>query len=541
MATFWGIVCVAQTQAAVVPGRLIVKFKPAAYEQVVQITPTIRTQGVTAAKTLSVGLVGVDKLNVQHKAASMYRVFPYAGKHEAMQQKFGLHLWYAIILDEGFDPYDVAKKYIADNDIEWAEPMPVVQHVHNTVVSPSANPVAPTAAFPNDPYYSLQWHYNNTGQTGGTSGMDIRLPQAWEITKGNPRVIVGVVDSGVDIGHDDLKDNLWVNEAERDGTPDVDDDNNGYIDDIHGFNFTSGSGYDPNQQPLYGPAPIVASKHGTHVAGTIAAATNNATGVSGIAGGDGVNQGARLMVCQIMTDDATVAGYILAAIAYAANNGAVILQNSWTIGAQPDEAILTAIKYFITVSGNAIDENNKLTPLPDTPMNGGIVIFGAGNDNTSSKSYPASHDEVLAVAATNHYGRRSWYSNYGDWVDISAPGGDTQEMLIGGIGGIASTYPNNTYVYEQGTSMACPHVSGVAALVLSRYGSGTYTPAMLRERLLATTTPLPGTEPEIGGMGAGLVNAYKALMPVITVGELKAQSKTYDGTTAATLTFDLCI
>jgi gliding motility-associated-like protein len=499
----------AQPRAEVVSGRLIVKFKSAAYAQAVQAHPVMRTQGVTAAKTLSVGLAGVDRLNEQHKAVSMYRLFPYAGKHEAMQQKFGLHLWYAIVIDEGFDPRSVAEKYVADNDIEWAEPMPVVRNVNDGFTSAGANGIAQTTAFPDDPHYSKQWHYENTGQTGGIAGMDIRLPQAWNITKGNPQVIVGIVDSGVDITHDDLKGSLWVNVPERDGTPGVDDDNNGYIDDIHGFNFTSGYGFNPNQQP-YGPAPVVASEHGTHVAGTIAATTNNAIGVAGIAGGDGASQGARLMVCQTMTDTEK-SGYITAAMAYAANNGAVILQNSWSID-EPSASIREAIRYFIAAAGHIVNEPGL---RPNTPMDGGIVIFAAGNDNMSAKTYPAAYDEVLAVAATNHYGRRSYYSNYGDWVDVSAPGGDMQEKTAGGV---YSTLPGNQYGYNQGTSMACPHVSGVAALVLSRHGSETYTPDLLYNQLLATATPLLD-EPQYqsGRMGAGLVNAFKAVSDIVKI------------------------
>jgi gliding motility-associated-like protein len=486
-----------------VPGRLIVKFKPDAYEQAAQSRPAMRTQGVTATKTLSVGLAGIDKLNEQHKAVSMYRLFPYAGKHEAMQQKFGLHLWYAIVLDEGFDPRDVAEKYSKDNNIEWAEPMPVLRSVHDSFAPDDATGVTPTATFPDDPQYNQQWHYENTGQTGGTPGMDIRLPQAWNITKGSPDVIVGIVDSGVDIEHEDLKGNLWINTAERDGTPGVDDDNNGYIDDIHGFNFVDGGGYNPYQTPPYGPAPIITSNHGTHVAGTIAAATNNGLGVAGIAGGDGVNQGALLMVCQMMTNDVNQGGYVGAAIVYAANNGAVILQNSWS--SSNSASILTAIDYFIANAGYT----------PGTPMKGGIVIFAAGNDNTSVEEFPASYPKVMAVAATNHYGRIAHYSNYGSWVDITAPGGDIEERNSGGV---RSTYPGNQYRNSQGTSMACPHVSGVAALVLSKFGSENYTPEMLRERLLLTATPLPD-EPRYmnGQMGAGLVNAFQALSDLVAV------------------------
>jgi gliding motility-associated-like protein len=476
----------------------------------------MRTQGVTAAKTLSVGLAGIDKLNEQHKAVSMYRLFPYAGKHEAMQQKFGLHLWYAIILDEGFDPRAVAEKYSKDNDIEWAEPMPVLRSVHDSFAFGDVADMTPTATFPNDPRYNEQWHYENTGQTDGTPGVDIRLPQAWNITKGSPDVIVGIVDSGVDIEHEDLKDNLWVNTAERDGTTGVDDDNNGYIDDIHGFNFVSGF-FNPDRQP-YASKNIVASEHGTHVAGTIAAATNNGIGVAGIAGGDNGSGGARIMVCQTMTDEIK-SGYITAAIAYAANNGAVILQNSWGIDA-PSSSIREALQYFIEVAGKTDGASGHLIPRPGTPMSGGIVIFAAGNDASSAMTYPASYDEVLAVAAVTNQGKRAYYSDYGNWVDISAPGGDYYNTGATRVDSrtILSTLPGNNYGWMQGTSMACPHVSGVAALVLSKFGSENYTPELLRERLLLTATPLPDEPRYVSGhMGAGSVDAFKALSDFVAV------------------------
>jgi len=149
-------------------------------------------------------------------------------------------------------------------------------------------------------------------------------------------------------------------------------------------------------------------------------------------------------------------------------------------------------------------------------MVGGIVIFAAGNDRKDDKWYPAYFDNVLAVAATNHYGRLAWYSNFGNWIDISAPGGDTDETGKSRTGGIFSTsYRENDedyYEYLQGTSMACPHVSGVAALILSVYGSESYTPDMLRSKLLCSATPLGKFDPaNASKMGAGLVNASAAL------------------------------
>ena len=480
----------AQGREKIIPGKILVKFKTAPYEQVIKAQPQLKTQGITAMQPLSLGLPGIDALNRTYNATRMRRVFPHAGNYEARHRQHGLHLWYELTIDDSFNPVEVSAQYDQDAHIERAEPAPVIAH--------AAEP------FPDDPHYGKQWHYENTGQTGGTAGMDIRLPQAWEKTTGDPRVIVAVVDGGVDYTHEDLQANIWTNPGEIPGDG-IDNDDNGFIDDMYGFNFVVDAGINTDNPP-YGPGPVTPEEHGTHVAGTIAAATNNGTGVAGIAGGDGASGGARIMSCQTM-DDSDKGAYIGTAIAYAADNGAVILQNSWSLTSGPSESVHEAITYFIKCAGTRDEACSA--PLSGTPMKGGIVIFAAGNENTADATYPAYYDEVIAVAATNHYGRRSWYSNYGNWVDISAPGGDTVEKAAGGI---ASTTPQNKYMYMQGTSMACPHVSGVAALVLSRFGSETYTPIMLRKQLLKSVNPLPN-EPryQSGQMGAGLVDAFKAV------------------------------
>jgi gliding motility-associated-like protein len=500
------LLCMAQDRGKTIPGKILIKFKTAPHEQIIQAQPQLATQGVTATQPLSLGLASIDALNREYKATRMQRVFLPAGKHEERHQRHGLHLWYELTINEALDPVAVSEQYGKDAYIEWAEPAPVIQY--------AADP------FPNDPSYAKQWHYNNTGQASGTTGMDIRLPQAWEKTTGDPRVIVAVVDGGVDYAHQDLNANMWRNTGEIPGNG-IDDDGNGFIDDVYGFNFISGRGLNPDIKP-YGPAPITADRHGTHVAGTIAAATNNGIGVAGIAGGDGTHQGARIMSCQVIEENTDA--YINAAIVYAADNGAVILQNSWSLTSGSGESVRAAIKYFIRCAGTIDD--NCTQPAPGTPMKGGIAIFAAGNENTSTPTYtyPTYYDEVVTVAAVNNKGRRAYYSNYGDWVDVSAPGGDY--FNTGYEGGatavesrtVLSTLPGNDYGWMQGTSMACPHVSGVAALALSRYGSETYTPDMLRDRLLLATTPLPDEPRYLSGqMGSGLVNAFQAVSDFVAV------------------------
>ncbi|MDR1673192.1 MAG: S8 family serine peptidase, partial [Bacteroidales bacterium] len=201
----------------------------------------------------------------------------------------------------------------------------------------------------------------------------------------------------------------------------------------------------------------------------------------------------------------------------AADNGAVIAQNSWGYDDPRSyhSSDIEAINYFIAEAGR--DENGN--PRSGTPMTGGIVIFAAGNGRkgvnvgTDERWYPAYYDNVVAVGAVNHYGKRSYYSNYGSWVDIAAPGGDTNEKITGGI--YSASYLENDvhhYEYMQGTSMACPQVSGVAALILAVYGNEQFTPEMLCARLLKSATPLNlfGSG-NISGLGSGLLNAEQAV------------------------------
>jgi gliding motility-associated-like protein len=222
------------------------------------------------------------------------------------------------------------------------------------------------------------------------------------------------------------------------------------------------------------------------------------------------------MSCQIF-DNSEDNGNIAQAIIYAADNGAVICQNSWGYE-NPNEynaADLTAIQYFINNAGKGPDGNAR----PGTKMKGGLVIFAAGNDNSNDKWYPAYLDYVTAVSAIGYNGKKAYYSNYGSWVDIAAPGGDANHGMKGGT--ILSTIPTSStysnkesagYGWMQGTSMACPHVSGVAALILSRYGNPDYTPDMLRERLIDSTRSLSSYDPTYASrLGKGLLDAEKAL------------------------------
>jgi subtilisin family serine protease len=329
------------------------------------------------------------------------------------------------------------------------------------------------------------------------AGADINLFNAWDYTTGSPEVVVAIIDGGIDYTHEDIAANMWVNQSEGNGTPSVDDDNNGFKDDIHGYNFVANIG------------KLVPNDHGTHVAGVIAAVTNNGKGVSGIAGGNGQSgSGVRLMSCQIFVDEddpySENAGQNGApAIKYAADNGAVICQNSWgypTLTEIPasDKA---AIDYFIQYAG--IDESGRQTGA----MRGGIVIFAAGNENRAVAA-PANYEKVVAVSSIAPDFRKAYYSNFGSWIDLAAPGGDVQSF--GNKGTILSTIVDG-YGYMQGTSMACPHVSGVAALVLSYYKGSGYNPDMLRARLENGATNIDGYNSSYKGTIGKLVNAHASL------------------------------
>jgi subtilisin family serine protease len=449
----------------------------------VKFSPTMASRLDRASITKSasgyaqMGIAAVDQLNTQFKASSMKRVFRPAGKYEAKHRKYGLHLWYEVKVSTAADVQSVVARYSQTAEIQKAEPVLAKRF------SDDPSPMAPIrrekklTGPPNDPRYPEQWHYNNTGQGGGTPGADIKLPQAWAIETGKSTVIVAVTDGGIQVNHPDLAANMWVNTNEIPGN-NIDDDNNGYVDDINGYGFGDNSG------------TIAPDEHGTHVGGTVAAVNNNGVGVAGVAGGSGNGDGVRLMSCAAFGANNT--GGFEDTYTYAADNGAVISQNSWgyTDVEVFEQAVLDAIDYFIAEAGK--DENGN----PTGPMQGGIVIFAAGNSGADGKWYPGYYEPVIAVAGSDRNDKPYTNSNRGTWVELAAP-----------AVGVLSTVNGSSYGTLTGTSMACPHVSGTAALIISKF-SGSITPAQVRDRLINTTDKVPTLPATYGN---GRLNAFNAL------------------------------
>lgn len=419
------------------------------------------------------GIPAIDAILTQNGAKKAIQMFYSPAlnyRFDDRMKAWGFHLWYEIDFgDANPDIPTLVKALQRLPETEVAEPIykkQLIAPVAEYKLQADDKTVAGTNQqrwTPNDPRYNEQWHYHNTGQQSGTADKDIDLPEAWDIEKGNSSVIVAIIDGGIQFDHPDLAANMWSG---------------------IGYNFVNSS------------ATIVPHNHGTHVAGTVSAVNNNGIGVAGVAGGSGTGNGVRLMSCQVFTASSS-GGFHLAPV-YAANNGASISQNSWgytSVGVY-EQSALDAIDYFNQNGGG-------------TALTGGITIFAAGNSNASGNWYPGYYSGAFSVAATNNNDQKAWYSNYDTWIDISAPGGETDAVTARGV---LSTITGSTYAFYQGTSMACPHTSGVAALIISlAYGQLTNTD--IKDILRNSTDNHYAQNPSfIGKLGTGRLNAYQALL-----------------------------
>ena len=447
----------------------------------------------------------LDRIAASLGATEVRRVFHEGGRFAERRRKFGLHLWYDVKFDDTLPVSRAQAELGSLSAVAHVQPVYTIRmfYAGNTlpeeaVYVPAQRRAERAGAGPfDDPGLPKQWHYNNDGSgTKWVEGSDINLFEAWEVTAGDPSVIVAVTDHGVEYDHPDLAGNMWVNEAELNGTPGVDDDNNGYVDDIYGWNVILDSG------------TINPGTHGTHVAGTVAAVNNNGIGVCGVAGGTGNGDGARIMSLAIFDSTSANAGSYPDAYAYAADNGAVISQNSWgyTSGVAMPQDVSDALDYFIANAG--VDENGNQTG----PMKGGLLVFAAGNEGTPSARMPAADPRTLCVTAMCSDYTRPNYANYSDDVDIFAPGGaDGNDRNYSDADRVYSTDLDGGYSYKWGTSMACPHVSGIAALVIAHYGVGHpgFTVEECREILLRSYRSVSEyVEPKYDGkLGVGLADA----------------------------------
>ncbi|MCH8556731.1 MAG: S8 family serine peptidase [Balneolia bacterium] len=474
----------AQDTVAKEPNKVIVQFSEDAL-------PLLnRGMAETQART---SISSIDALHQQLNVVSMTQTIRTDPRYAAQHTAYGLDRWYTIEFDASLSVSEVVEMYSLDEYIRYAEP----SYKYETLGMPASDPFSaeelaelmngdlPT----DDPRLDEQWHYNNTGQTDGTPGADISLFPAWEIEQGTSDIIVQVVDTGIDINHPDLQNMHWINPFPG--------PENGYDGDIHGWSHVTSSS---DIQDVNG--------HGSHCAGTIAAQNNNGIGVAGVAGGDGSeDSGVRIMTSRVFVG-ATGGGGFAEAIVYGADNGAVISSNSWG-GGGASQVLRDAILYFIETAG--FDENGN----PQGPIQGGLVIFAAGNNGSATASHPiASNPEVMAVASTNHNDQKSWFSQYGDWIHLSAPGGETTDpsgnLIAGGTRGVLSTVTNGNYQFYQGTSMAAPHASGLAALIASSFKDDGITGDGIFERMMATVDPIGDLNPQFD-MGDGRINAFRAL------------------------------
>lgn len=467
-------------------GELLVKFVPEMTDILDRTLTSRSAEGVGSRS----GIPSTDEILSILGAYEFERVFPVDPKTEERTRKAGLHLWYVVRFDVDTDLQAAMQQLSRLGEVSKVQCNRTLHKAYRKPVTVSAANIPAARTYTgkfNDPELYRQWGYVNTGEYSfekewapALAGSDVNCDEAWELCTGDPSIIVAVMDEGVMWNHPDLEPNMWVNETETLGS-DTDADGNGYKGDRYGYNFATDRGF-------IGSTGSGDTGHGTHVAGTISAVNGNGIGVCGIAGGNAAagQKGVRIMSLQIFDDN--IAATVLAeskAFKYAADNGAVIIQCSWgynssmsnpLLGYTPGPATEEEWESLYPLEKEALDYFIHNAGSPNGVIDGGLAIFASGNEYSGSSAFPGGYSKCVAVSAIAADFTPSTYTNFGAEVDLSAPGGDSEYYGTpagdgsdeGGM--IYSTWVDQGkpgYCYYDGTSMACPHVSGVAALGLS--------------------------------------------------------------------------
>ena len=559
-------------------GELLIKFSP----EMSDILDQAQLSKTRAGKATRSGIPSTDEVLDILGSYSFERVFPVDANTEARTREAGLHLWYTVKFNKGTDLKAAAERLKQLGEISKVQTNGRIKRAYNTdskriylsdkALQQKSTRAAAAEGEPNDPGFASQWHYRNLGEgnydfenlnnnhVGAKAGCDVNALEAWKTCTGDPSIIVAILDEGVMYTHPDLAANMWCNPGESVQGAKTDGDGNGYEGDLHGYNFVTESGditwTDAND-----------SGHGTHVAGTIAAVNDNGIGVCGVAGGDGTpNSGVKIMSCQVFSgqNSVTLAGEARA-IKYAADNGAVILQCSWGYNSSESSIIngytpgpatekewaetypleKEALDYFINNAGS-----------PNGVIDGGIPVFAAGNEYAGNPAFPGAYSKCVCVSSLAADYTPACYTDFGSLVTLSAPGGDLEYYSKIGEqedeywaetettkqkGAVLSTMIKNgqpAYGYMEGTSMACPHVSGVAALGLayaaktnrhyraadfvalmkksvkeldSHYQNGATKTYYMNHTTVGASPEIVQLSKYIGKMGAGLIDAAQLL------------------------------